>query len=32
MFFCNPILFAICASTFSKLCENVYNGMYKSAQ
>jgi hypothetical protein len=27
-FFCNPILFAICTSTFSKLCKkNVYSGM-----
>jgi hypothetical protein len=25
--FCNPILFAICTSTFSKLCINVYSGM-----
>jgi hypothetical protein len=25
--FCNPILFAICTSTFSKLCKNVYSGM-----
>jgi hypothetical protein len=25
-FFCNPILFAICTSTFSKLCKNVYIG------
>jgi hypothetical protein len=24
---CNPILFAICTSTFSKLCKNVYSGM-----
>jgi hypothetical protein len=24
---CNPILFAICTSTFSKLCINVYSGM-----
>jgi hypothetical protein len=24
---CNPILFAICTSTFNKLCKNVYNGM-----
>jgi hypothetical protein len=23
-FFCNPILFAICTSTFSKLCKNMY--------
>jgi hypothetical protein len=22
--FCNPILFAICTSTFSKLCKNMY--------
>jgi hypothetical protein len=22
--FCNPILFAICTSTFSKLCINMY--------
>jgi hypothetical protein len=27
IFFCNPILFAICTSTFSKLCKNVYSGM-----
>jgi hypothetical protein len=30
MFFfslCNPILFTVCTSTFSKLCINVYNGM-----
>jgi hypothetical protein len=26
-FFCNPILFALCTSTFSKLCINVYSGM-----
>jgi hypothetical protein len=26
-FYCNPILFAICTSTFSKLCINVYSGM-----
>jgi hypothetical protein len=26
-FFCNPILFAICTSTFRKLCKNVYSGM-----
>jgi hypothetical protein len=26
-FFCNPILFAVCTSTFSKLCVNVYSGM-----
>jgi hypothetical protein len=25
--FNNPILFAICTSTFSKLCINVYSGM-----
>jgi hypothetical protein len=25
-FFCNPILFAICTSTFSKLCKNIYSG------
>jgi hypothetical protein len=25
--FCKPILFAICTSTFSKLCKNVYSGM-----
>jgi hypothetical protein len=25
--FCDPILFAVCTSTFSKLCKNVYNGM-----
>jgi hypothetical protein len=24
LFFCNPILFAICTSTFSKLCKNMY--------
>jgi hypothetical protein len=24
---CNPILFAICTSTISKLCKNVYSGM-----
>jgi hypothetical protein len=24
IFFCNPILFAICTSTFSKLCKNMY--------
>jgi hypothetical protein len=29
---CNPILFAVCTSTFSKLCKNVYSGMQKSAQ
>jgi hypothetical protein len=23
-FFCNPILFAICTSTFGKLCKNIY--------
>jgi hypothetical protein len=23
-FFCNPILFAICTSTFSRLCKNMY--------
>jgi hypothetical protein len=23
-FFCNPILFAICTSTFSKLCKKTY--------
>jgi hypothetical protein len=23
-YFCNPILFAICTSTFSKLCKNIY--------
>jgi hypothetical protein len=22
--FCNPILFAVCTSTFSKLCKNMY--------
>jgi hypothetical protein len=27
IFFCNPILFAICTSIFSKLCTNVYKGM-----
>jgi hypothetical protein len=27
IFFCNPILFAICTSTFSKLCINVFSGM-----
>jgi hypothetical protein len=27
IFFCNPILFAICTSIFSKLCIKVYNGM-----
>jgi rRNA pseudouridine-1189 N-methylase Emg1 (Nep1/Mra1 family) len=26
-FFCNPILFAMCISTFRKLCKNVYNSM-----
>jgi hypothetical protein len=26
-FYCNPILFAVCTSTFSKLCINVYSGM-----
>jgi hypothetical protein len=26
-FFCNPILFVICTSTFSKLCKNVYSGI-----
>jgi hypothetical protein len=26
-FFCNPILFAICTSTSSKLHKNLYNGM-----
>jgi hypothetical protein len=31
-FFFNPILFAVYTSTFSKLCKNVYNDMYKSAQ
>jgi hypothetical protein len=30
--FCNAIIFAICTSTFIKLCINVYSGMYKSAQ
>jgi hypothetical protein len=30
--FLNPILFTICSSTFSKLCKNVYSGMWKSAQ
>jgi hypothetical protein len=24
LFFCNPILFAVCTSTFSKLCKNMY--------
>jgi hypothetical protein len=27
VFFGNLILFAICTSTFSKVCKNVYNGM-----
>jgi hypothetical protein len=27
IFFCNPILFAICTGTCSKLCKNVYNVM-----
>jgi hypothetical protein len=31
-FFGNLILFAICTSTFSKLCINLYNGKYKSVQ
>jgi hypothetical protein len=26
-FFRNPILFAVYTSTFSRLCENVYNGI-----
>jgi hypothetical protein len=26
-FLCNPILFAICTGTVSKLCINVYSGM-----
>jgi hypothetical protein len=26
-FFCNSILFAICISTFSRLCKNVYSDM-----
>jgi hypothetical protein len=26
-FSCNPILFAVCTSTLSKLCRNVYSGM-----
>jgi hypothetical protein len=26
-FCCNPILFAICSSTVSKLCKSLYNGM-----
>jgi hypothetical protein len=30
--FCNPILFAICTSAISKLCDDVYSGMWKSAQ
>jgi hypothetical protein len=30
--FGNPILFAICNSTFSKLCTNLNDGMQKSAQ
>jgi hypothetical protein len=29
-FFCNPISFAICTGTFSKLCKNVYNGLQNS--
>jgi hypothetical protein len=24
---CNPILFAVCASSFSRLCVNVYSGL-----
>jgi hypothetical protein len=28
----NPILFAICTSTFSKLCKNLHSGMQKSVQ
>jgi hypothetical protein len=27
IYFCNPILFAICTTAFSKVCKNVYNGM-----
>jgi hypothetical protein len=26
-FFCNPLLFAICTSTFSQLCKILYSGM-----
>jgi hypothetical protein len=24
LFFCNPILFAVCTSTFSKVCKKTY--------
>jgi hypothetical protein len=27
LFFCNPILLAICTNTFSKLCKNMYTCM-----
>jgi hypothetical protein len=30
--FCTPILFAIFTATFIKLYENIYNGMWNSAQ
>jgi hypothetical protein len=30
-FFGSPILCAICTSTFSKLCKNLYSGMQKTA-
>jgi hypothetical protein len=27
IYFCNPILFATCTSTFRKLCKNLYNSI-----
>jgi hypothetical protein len=32
VFFCNPILFAICTSTFRKLSEHIDNGLWKSVR
>jgi hypothetical protein len=31
-FFCSPILFAVCTSTFSKLCKNLYNGLQNTSK